>query len=183
MPSFGTATNVLLAIAGGPGQNESLAAWRARLQADSAEQERAEQERAEKKQAEERAGLERRGAHDAPVGHSSSSGGGGSEHLFRVQVASFADLHELTRENREILVGVKRLLGQPAAPGVFPSGTELTDKLGELDSLIAMAKTLGEMTVRLLVTTAVRTQHDRCCSPSSIVEPRPREDLSGFLKV
>lgn len=82
---------------------------------------------------------------------------------------------------------VKRLLGQPAAAGAFSSGTELTDKLGELDSLIAMAKTLGEMTVSASLTTAVGTQHDRLCSPTKL---RPRVSssslssfsLSAFLK-
>lgn len=64
-----------------------------------------------------------------------------------MQVASFADLDELTRENREALEEVKRLIGQPAAADTLCSGTDLIYKLGELDRLIAMAKTLGEMTV------------------------------------
>lgn len=111
------------------------------------EQERTEQERAGQSRAEERAGLEREGTDATPVGDSSSSGGGGSEDRFRVQVASFADLNELTRENRETLEEVKRLLGQPTAADTLPSDAELTCQLGELDSLIGMAKTLDEMTV------------------------------------
>ena len=46
--------NLHLALAGGPGQNESLTAWRARLQAELAEQKRAEQERTKQKRGEER---------------------------------------------------------------------------------------------------------------------------------
>ena len=64
-------------------------------------------------------------------------------------MASFAHLDELTREKREALEEMKHLLGTPAAAGSFPSGTELADvdKLGELDSLVKMAKTLGEVAV------------------------------------
>ncbi|CAM9961319.1 unnamed protein product, partial [Ectocarpus fasciculatus] len=87
---------------------------------------------------------------DGPM--SSSGGGdteGDTEHAFRVQVASFPELEELTRENRGQLENVKRLLGKPVADTVRP-GTELTDgeKLRELDRLVAMAKTLGEMASR-----------------------------------
>eukprot|EP00752_Nemacystus_decipiens_P005336 g4840.t1 len=138
-------------LSGGPEKKESLTAWRARLQSESAEQtlaehERAEQDLAEQSRTEESAGLDRGEADASTVGHSIKSGG--SEHLFRMEIASFAELDELTRENREKLEEVKRLLAQPATSCTFPSGVELTDKLGELDSLIAMAKTLGEMTSR-----------------------------------
>lgn len=143
-----TRDDIPLTIPGGPGKKESIGAWRARLQSELAEQKGAEQEPAKQGRTEERARLERGGTDAVPVGHSSSlSGGEGSENLFRVQVASFADLDRLTRENRETLGEVKCLLGQTAAAGTVPSGMDLTDKLGNLDSLIAMAKTLGEMTV------------------------------------
>lgn len=70
------------------------------------------------------------------------------EPMFRVQVASFAELDELTRENHETLQEIKQLLEKPAAE-IVPSGTELTDadKLQELDKLVAMAKTLGDVAV------------------------------------
>lgn len=152
------------AITGGRGKGESLEAWKTRLrselaQQEHAEQERAEQERAEQSRAEERSGLELKETDGAPVERSSSSGGGGSEDRFRAQVASFADLNELTRENRETLEEVKRLLGRPARADTLPPGTELTFQLGELDSLIAMAKTLAEMTVSAsLAVAALGTQ-------------------------
>eukprot|EP00752_Nemacystus_decipiens_P007102 g6364.t1 len=129
-------------LTGGPGDGESLGEWRTRLQSELAEQKRAEQSRAK-----ERVELELGATGAAPVGHSSSRGGG-SENLFRVQVASFADLDELTRENRETLEEVKSLVGQTAATDTLPSDTELTCKLEELDSLIGMAKTLGVMATR-----------------------------------
>lgn len=130
-----------LAITGGPGKNESLSAWRSRLQAELFEQKRAEQERTQQSRAEEHARLEPGGTKAAPAGRISSS-------MFRVQVASFAELDELTRENHETLQEIKELLEKPAA-GIVPSGTELTDadKLQELDKLVAMAKTLGDVAV------------------------------------
>ena len=102
----------------------------------------AEQEPAEQSHDEERAGLEVGRAGPAPVGRSSSSGGGGSKHLLREQVESFADLGELTSQNRDTPEEVKRLLGQPAASDSLASAMEHTYK-----RLLAMAKTLEEMTV------------------------------------
>ncbi|CAM9616074.1 unnamed protein product [Ectocarpus sp. 6 AP-2014] len=121
---------------------------RAGLLEDQDKHAAAEQKCADRKRAEARARLERKGTDASPVGHTSSSGDGGSEHLFRVQVASFADLDEFTRDNRETLGEVKRLLGQPASADTLSSGTDLIYKLGELDRLIAMAKTLGELAWR-----------------------------------
>ncbi|CAM9229427.1 unnamed protein product [Pylaiella littoralis] len=112
----------------GPDNNESLSAWRSRLQAELVEKKPAEQERTEQSRAEEHARL---------------------QPMFRVQVASFAELDELTRENLETLQEIKQLLEKPAA-GIVPSGTELTDadKLQELDKLVTMAKTLGDVASR-----------------------------------
>ncbi|CAM9500905.1 unnamed protein product, partial [Ectocarpus fasciculatus] len=91
------------------------------------------------------------GAHGAaaqrnPSLRNSSSEGGDAEHLFRAQVASFAELDEITRGNHETLKEVKRLL-ESTASGGGPTGAELTrtDKLQELDRLVAMAKDLGEV--------------------------------------
>ncbi|CAM9995974.1 unnamed protein product [Ectocarpus sp. 12 AP-2014] len=76
----------------------------------------------------------------------SSSGGGDAENLFRAQVASFAELDEITRDNHKTLKEVKRLL-ESTANGSGPTGADLThtDKLQELDRLVAMAKDLGEV--------------------------------------
>lgn len=151
-------TNSPLAITGGPGTGESLEEWKTRLRSELTKQNPAKQARAGRSRSEERAGVEPGGGDAAPVGRDSSSGVGGSEHLFRVQVASFADLDELTREGRKTLEEVKGLLVRPAAAGGFPSGTELSDKLHELNSLVAMAKSLGEMTVSPSLATAVGTR-------------------------
>lgn len=101
--------------------------------------------------------LSRGGANATADGRVSSSGGGDTEHEFRVHVASFPAVEELTRENRGKFLDVKLLLGKPAADAVR-LGTELTDreKLRELDRLVAMAKTLGEMTVSELSDFSVR---------------------------
>jgi len=58
------------------------------------------------------------------------------------------ELEKLTRENREALEGIRRVVGKPTAGGSSPR-TDFTneDKLQELDRLVAMAKALGEMTV------------------------------------
>ncbi|CAM9763764.1 unnamed protein product [Ectocarpus sp. 13 AM-2016] len=150
-----SATSFPPALAGGPETNESLRAWKTRLQSRLAEQKRAEQERAkqqraEQSRAEEHARLERGGTNAAPDGRSSSSGNRDAEHVFRVQVASFAELDSLTRENHETLEEVKRLIRKPA--NSCPRGTESTDtdKLRELDRLVAMAKALDEMASRHL---------------------------------
>lgn len=66
--------------------------------------------------------------------------------MFRVQVASFAELDSLTKENHETLEETKRLVSKPAASSC-PRGTEPTDtdKLLQLNRLAAMAKALGEV--------------------------------------
>lgn len=137
-----------LAIAGGPTDDESLSQWTARLRKQSAEQERSKQKIVEQNRVQEHASLESRDTIPTPEGRVSSPGGGDTEHEFRVQAASFPEVEELTRDNRGKLEDVKRLLGKPAVDTVR-LGTELTDreKLRELDRLVAMAKTLGEMTV------------------------------------
>lgn len=92
------------------------------------------------------------GAHGAAAERNSSSEGGDAEHLFQTQVASFAELDEITRDNQETLKEVKRLL-ESTASGSGPTDAELTrtDKLQELDRLVAMAKDLGEVTVSAAV--------------------------------
>ncbi|CAM9295990.1 unnamed protein product [Ectocarpus sp. 6 AP-2014] len=76
----------------------------------------------------------------------SSSDGGDAENLFRAQVASFAELDDITRDNHKTLKEVKRLL-ESTATGSGPTGADLTrtDKLQELDRLVAMAKDLGDV--------------------------------------
>ena len=75
-----------------------------------------------------------------------------TEQEFRMQVATFPELHGITMNNRDALEEVKDLLGNPA-PGTsgadFRSGTELIDvnKLRELDELVSIAKALGGMVV------------------------------------
>lgn len=83
-----------------------------------------------------------------PAGRPSSSEGGNAEDAFRVQVASFAELDGLTRENHKALEEVKHLLEKSAA-GSFPPGTGLpdADKLLELDRMVCSAKALGEVAV------------------------------------
>lgn len=84
-----------------------------------------------------------------PAGRSVSSEGRDAEHSFRVQVASFAELDELTRENHKALEEVKHLIEKSTADK-FPPGAKLpgADKLRELDRLVALAKALGEVAVR-----------------------------------
>ena len=87
-----------------------------------------------------------------------------AEQVFRVQVASFEELHELTRENRETLGEMAGLLGSsvPGASSVdFPNSMEVVDadKLRELDKLVAMAKALGEMTVSATLTSSIVARH------------------------
>ncbi|CAM9872428.1 unnamed protein product, partial [Ectocarpus sp. 4 AP-2014] len=115
---------------------------------ERAEQERANQKLAEQSRAEEHARSERGGTNVAPDERNSSSGKGDAEHVVRVQVASFAELDSLTRENHETLEEVKRLIRKP--PNSCPRGTESTDtdKLRELDRLVAMAKALDEVASR-----------------------------------
>ena len=68
--------------------------------------------------------------------------------MFGVHLASFAELNAIVRENHETLEKMKRLIGEPAASS-FPSGTELTetDRMREINKLVIMAKTLGEVAV------------------------------------
>lgn len=84
----------------------------------------------------------------APDGDTLSPEEGDAERSLQAQVASFTELEKLTRENREALEGIRRLVGKPAAGGSSPR-TDFTneDKMRELDRLVAMAKALGEMTV------------------------------------
>lgn len=63
---FESATNSpLLAIAGGPGANESLEEWKTRLQSELAHQKQAEQERAEQERAEKERAKQRRAEKNA----------------------------------------------------------------------------------------------------------------------
>lgn len=178
-----------LPIAGGPAENESLAEWRTRLQSKLAEEGRAEERRAEeerrreaearraeeqrRREAEERrAEKQRRREAEAEEQRRREAKERLAEERRRAeeslaeerrvlgeQIASFSDLHELTRHNRETLEEVKLLVGKNAAAGSSSSGTELADtaKLGELDEFIAMAKTLDEMTVSFSLGIAVGT--------------------------
>lgn len=84
----------------------------------------------------------------ALAGRLTSSARGHAEQLLEVQVASFAELDELTRENHATLEEVKILLREPAGGNFLPDDV-LTDaeKLQELDRLVAMAKALGEVAV------------------------------------
>ena len=84
----------------------------------------------------------------APVGGACSPEEEDSERSLRVQVASFGELENLTRENPEALERLVHLVGKPNAGG-FSLGTEFEneEKLRELDRLVAMAKVLDEMTV------------------------------------
>lgn len=145
---FELATNCPLAIAGAPGANESRGESKPRLQSALADLKRAEQEHVEESRAEEHARLEPAVPNAAPGECASSSQGADSEYLFRVRLSSFAELHEIARKNHETLEKMKRLIGKPASSS-FPPGTELTqtDKLRELDRLVAMAKALGEVAV------------------------------------
>ncbi|CAM9481990.1 unnamed protein product [Sphacelaria rigidula] len=85
----------------------------------------------------------------ALTGRLTSSARGHAEQLLEVQVASFAELDELTRENHATLEEVKILLREPAGGNFLPDDV-LTDaeKLQELDRLVAMAKALGEVASR-----------------------------------
>lgn len=167
--SFESATNPPLTITGGPGKIESLQAWRTRLQSELVEQERAKQDRAEQRRAEEQERLELVVPNSDLTGRTSSSlgGGGESEHSFRVHLESFSELRDITRENRETLEQMKHLVGKPSASS-FPPGTELTEtaKMRELDSLVAMAKTLGEVTVSATWNTSLGGSEDGKGSPN-----------------
>ncbi len=124
---------------------ETLDSWRARLKqqqpADVGKEKVAEQGSSRTQ------GEEQAGSNVAPAG-STSSPEEDIERSLRVQVASFAELQNVTRENREALEGIRRLIGTPTA-GSTSSGNEFAneDKLRELDRLMAMAKVLDEMAV------------------------------------
>ena len=83
----------------------------------------------------------------APDGDTLSPEEGDAERSLQAQVASFTDLEKLTRENREALEGIRRLVAKPAAGGSPRTDLTNEDKMRELDRLVAMAKALGEMTV------------------------------------
>lgn len=84
--------------------------------------------------------------------------------LLQMQVVTFKELRELSKENHETLEGIRRLLGTSASVKLVP-GTELTDasKLRELDRLLAMAKALDEIAV-----SALRSARNSCESGSSL---------------
>lgn len=123
-----------------------------------------EEELAELDLPEETAALDPGGGNAVPGEQLSSSGVEDAGHVFRVQVASFAELHELTRDNHNTLEEMKNLVGNPV-PGTsavgFPNGAEFidTDKLRELDQLVAMAKALGEMAVSEILAFSHVPQH------------------------
>jgi len=131
-----------------PPAEESHDSWRARLR----EQQPAEPDVGKEEVTVQRAppaeGVEPAKSDVAPAGSTSSPEEENSECSLQVQVASFAELTNLTRENREALEGIRRLVGKTTA-GSSSSGTEVAneDKLRELERLIAMAKVLEEMAV------------------------------------
>ena len=142
-------------VSGGPTVGETLDSWRERLR--------------EQLPAEPHVGKENTTGHRSTstqgeeLARSDAASTGGpfspeedAEHSLRVQAASFAELESLTRENREALEGVRRLIGTPTG-GSSSSGIDLAneDKLRELDRLIAMAKVLDEMTVSATLKTAL----------------------------
>lgn len=124
-------------MAGGPRESEPLSAWKTRLQAELDE---LKDTKLEPKLAEE--------TNATPAGRFTSSVEEDAEHLFRVQVAPLAELNQLTKDNYAALEDVRRLLEKPAG-GILLHNDVLTDaeKLRELDRLVAMAKTLGEVAV------------------------------------
>ena len=130
---------------GGPSEGESLDTWRAR----------------QRQQEDKRAAAPER---------ASSTEERNAESSFRAQLASFAELDELTRTNRENLEGVKQLFRKPNADRFLP-GIDLpdADKLRELDRLLALAKALGEVAVRA----------DTICSDALMVEATTRADELG----
>lgn len=120
------------------------------FQVESMLAELTEEERAKLCPPEKDEALDPGGGNAAPAEQISSSRVDDAEQDFRVQVASFAELHDLTRDNRDALEELKGLLGSPvpATSSVgFPNGAERidADKLRELDQLVIMAKALGEM--------------------------------------
>eukprot|EP00752_Nemacystus_decipiens_P016018 g14320.t2 len=129
---------------GGPREGESLRSWKSRLQAELVERKPVERERAQQGRDEEHARLEQAGTIAGTAGPTSSSSGREQQQLFREQVASFAELDELTRKNHESLLEITRLMAKTAAGSLSSELTD-ADKLRELDRLLAMAKTLGDM--------------------------------------
>lgn len=124
VPFFPSSLFASFGEVGGPSEGESLDTWRARLR----------QQQDKRAAAPERA---------------SSTEERNTESSFGAQLASFAELDELTRTNRENLEGVKQLFRKPNADRFLP-GADLpdADKLRELDRLLALAKALGEVAVR-----------------------------------
>lgn len=141
-----------LLVSGGPLERESLDMWRERLRHQQVAQRDEQENESGVRRSSYTQGGGSREASAAAAGRSSLSEGGDAEYTFRVQVASFAELEELTRENYEALNEVKHLLQETAA-GSFSPGPELpdTEKLRELDRLVALAKALGEVAVRATI--------------------------------
>lgn len=139
-----------LRCSGGPAENESLASWRARLRPQQEAERDEEQEKVPvRRSSPTTQGGEARGSNAAPIGGTSfSQEGEDAEHLLRAQVASFASLEELTRNNGESLEEVKLLI-ETSPTGSFTYGAKFsdTDKLRELDRLAEMAKALCEVAV------------------------------------
>lgn len=133
-------------------KGEALDSWRARLR----EQQPAEPDVGKDKVIVQRSfstqSREPAGSNAASAGGTSSPEEEDAERSLRVQVASFTELENLTRENREALEGIRRLIGKQTT-GSSSSGTEFAseDKLRELERLIAMAKVLDEMAVSAIL--------------------------------
>ena len=91
------------------------------------------------------------GSNAAPAGYTSSPDEEQAELSLRAQVASFAGLDNLTRDNRKALQGVRRLIGNSAAGSSSSrSAFDDTTKLQELERLLTMASALGEVAVRAI---------------------------------
>ncbi|CAM9677770.1 unnamed protein product [Ectocarpus sp. 12 AP-2014] len=136
-----------LGIAGGPTDDESLSQWTARLRKESAEQKRSKQKIAEQSRPRSTQAFESgRGKHHCRWTCVLVRGGRYGARLSGAGIFLPSGGGTHSRKPWRVL-DVKRLLGKPAAD-VVRLGTELTDreKLRELDRLVAMAKTLGEIT-------------------------------------
>lgn len=85
----------------------------------------------------------------SPAGRTSSSVDEDAERSLWLQVASFAELENLTRENRDALEEIRQLVEHSTTGGASSgTGSAKTDTLRELDRLMAVAKDLDEMMVR-----------------------------------
>lgn len=137
-----------------PRPNENVRDWKARLKTQLAEQRRAKRDEAEQSLAGKHAMFEEVVPKASPTRLFSqdpaaelASGGGDTESVFRMHVASFAALREITTGNQETLEKMKLLIGNSTSSSSSSTEPTVAHRVRELNRLVSIAQTLGEVAV------------------------------------